>query len=201
MEPILFDSSKPIKVRIISGEAKTCEVSWPTDEQWASRARRQRFVRQNIGRGKTRLVPTSSGKLDTELFEQIRLDKGGVPFDDAEAAMVISRLDRAQVADVIAEPGGYRITLDCGKAQTAHVLKSPTAAQRLKHDRLSAAQETSGRFTETRIALEPSGDLYDALMTASEGYVGAVPLPHKYAVVFELLQTIEREEEDSDPEA
>ena len=84
-----FDASKPFVVPILSGGEKSCEVRFPSDEEWCAWARAQRTVRHFLGRGKAQSEDVDLPKINAELFAKIRTDKDGPAFDDAEAGMVM----------------------------------------------------------------------------------------------------------------
>ena len=91
----VFDAAKPFVVPILSGGEKSCEVKFPTDDQWCAWARAQRTVRRFLGRGKSQSEDLDLPKINAELFTKIRTDKDGPVFDDAEAGMVIGRIERS----------------------------------------------------------------------------------------------------------
>ena len=78
-----FDATKPFVVPILSGGEKSCEVRFPTDEEWCAWARAQRTVRHFLGRGKSHSEDVDLPKINAELFAKIRTDKDGPEFDDA----------------------------------------------------------------------------------------------------------------------
>ena len=203
----MFDTKETLTITIASGETKSCVVRRPTDEEWATRSRQCRIVRQSIGRGKTRTVPTNHDKPDLTLLAAIRQDKDGVELDAAEAGEVLTRLDYSTVTNVETEPGGFTFRLavedTVDPMETVHRLRMPTAKQRLDHSRRSMLLENDGRFSETRVMLEPSAALYDALLISAEGYVGGiVPINHKFTVIFELIDVVEQlQREYTRPEA
>ena len=59
-------------------------------------------------------------KINAELFAKIRTDKDGPEFDDAEAGMVIGRIERS-VASVEREGINYRIEIKGPGARVIHV--------------------------------------------------------------------------------
>jgi hypothetical protein len=203
-----FDTKATLRIGILSGslDRKVCVVQYPTDDQWTDRTRKLKMVRQAMGRGKSRPVPQHQESVDAALFAAIRQDADGVPFDAAEAADVIDRLDRAEVTAAKRGPDGFEFSLlAMKKSETEHVLRVPSKQQMLDHQRASIWREDGGRFQEIRVSMGPSIELYDALLVRNSGYAGAVPANHKYAIAFELLQEVERAEEDfegdEDPQA
>jgi hypothetical protein len=195
----LFDASKPIVVPILSGGEKRCEVRFPTDEEWCYWARAQRTIRHFLGRGKSQSTDLDLPKINAELFKKIRLDKDGPEFDDAEAGMVIGRVERCQIVDIQREGVNYRIEMKVPGAKATHVLRMPTAKEMQEHDGASTSVVAARRSVETRAFLEPSGALYDKLHVAHDGYAGDVPIIHKSAAVSEVVAQLAIEADD-DPE-
>jgi hypothetical protein len=187
----LFDASKPIVVPILSGGEKQCEVRFPTDEEWCAWARAQRTIRHFLGRGKSQSEDVDLPKINAELFARIRIDKDGPEFDDAEAGMVIGRVERSQVT--------YRIEMKVPGARVTHVQRMPTAKEMQDHEKASTSVVAARRSVETRAFLEPSGALYDKLHVSHAGYAGDVPIVHKSAAVSEVVAQLAIEADD-DPE-
>jgi len=196
----LFDVSAEFRIRILSEGEKWCTVRFPTDEEWCERQRRQRTIRQSIGRQKAKYAVVGIEESSLELFRQIRLDDDGPEFNAAEATKVISRLERCEVTDVVREGDKVRIEMAVPGARVSHVLKLPNQADVLAYSRasLTATEGRHGR-SELRLSLEPGGELYDKIVVKTEGYAGAVPIVHKDAAVAELLAVLAEEEEDDDP--
>ena len=195
----VFDAAKPFVVPILSGGEKQCEVRFPTDEEWCSWARSQRTVRRFLGRGKSQSEDLDLPRINAELFAKIRTDKDGTEFDDAEAGMVIARIERSTVLGVEREGIDYRIDMKTPGARVTHVLRMPTAKEMQDHERASTSVVAARRSVETRAFLEPSGALYDKLHVSHEGYAGPVPIVHKSAAVSEVIAQLSIEGDD-DPE-
>jgi hypothetical protein len=195
----VFDAGRPFVVPILSGGEKSCEVRFPSDEEWCAWARAQRTVRRFLGRGKSQSEDLDLPKINAELFAKIRTDKDGPEFDDAEAGMVIGRIERCAVANVEREGINYRIEMKVAGARVTHVLRMPTAKEMQDHERASTSVVAARRSVETRAFLEPSGALYDKLHVSHDGYAGAVPIVHKSAAVSEVIAHLAIEVDD-DPE-
>src|ERR1700722_11444798 len=194
-----FDASKPFVVSILSGGVKSCEVRFPSDDEWCAWARAQRTVRHFLGRGKLHSEDEDRPQNNAELFSHIRIDKDGPEFDGAEAVMVIGRIERCAVATVEREGINYRIEMKVPGARVVHVLRMPTAKEMQDHERASPSVVAARRSVETRAFLEPSGALYDKLHVLHDGYAGAVPIVHKSAAVSEVIAQLAIEA-DEDPE-
>jgi hypothetical protein len=195
----VFDATKSMVVPILSGGEKQCEVRFPTDEEWGGWARSQRTIRRFLGRGKSQSEDVDLPKINAELFAKIRVDKDGPEFDDAEAGMVIGRIERCTVVNIEREGINYRIEMKVPGARVAHVLRMPTAKEMQDHERASTSVVAARRSVETRAFLEPSGALYDKLHVSHEGYAGAVPVVHMSAAVSEVIAQLSIDGDD-DPE-
>ncbi len=195
----VFDGTKTLVVPILSGGEKRCEVRFPSDQEWCDWARAQRTVRHFLGRGKSQSEDLGLPKINAELFAKIRTDKDGPEFDDAEAGMVIGRVERCAVANVEREGINYRIEMKVPGARVLHVLRMPTAKEMQDHERASTSVVAARRSIETRAFLEPSGALYDRLHFSHDGYTGPVPIVHKSAAVSEVIAQLAIEA-DEDPE-
>ena len=156
-------------------------------------------MRRFLGRGKSQSEDLGLPKINAELFAKIRTDKDGPEFDDAEAGMVIGRIERCAVANVEREGINYRIEMKVPGARVVHVLRMPTAKEMQDHERASTSVVAARRSIETRAFLEPSGALYDKLHISHDGYAGAVPIVHKSAAVSEVIAQLAIEA-DEDPE-
>jgi len=195
----LFDASKTIVVPILSGGEKRCEVRFPSDEEWCGWARAQRTIRHFLGRGKSQSEDIDLPRINAELFAKIRLDKDGPAFDDAEAGMVIGRVERTNITTIEREGNNYRIAMKVPGARVVHVLRMPTAKEMQEHEKASTSVMAARRSVETRAFLEPSGALYDKLHVSHGGYAGTVPIVHKSAAVSEVIAQLAIEGDD-DPE-
>lgn len=199
----VFDASKPFVVPILSGGEKRCEVNFPSDEQWCAWARAQRTVRHFLGRGKSQSEEVGLSKINAELFAKIRTNQDaqdGPAFDEAEAGVVIGRIERCTVASIDREGNNYRVEMKVPGARVVHVLRMPTAKEMQDHDRASTSVVAGRRSVETRAFLEPSGELYDKLHVSHEGYAGAVPIVHKSAAVSEVVAQLAIDADDESPE-
>jgi len=183
----MFDSRKQYKISINSGGLKSCVVRFPDDAEWEERARKQTAVRHELGRGESELKVTSGGG-DIELLKKIRIDTDGPEFTDAEASIVLGKLEQSTVTETADVPDGVKVSMIVlGKKDVALTLKSPTADQVLKYSRVAMRAVDGKRFQKLQFRLGPGGELFDALVTSKEGYAAAVPLPHKCAALSEVI--------------
>lgn len=200
----MFDSSKEFLVKIISGGVKQCVLRYPSDEQLCDRARRQKTIRHFLGRGKTKSANVNTDTVDVQLFEALRVEKDGIAYTPAEASAFVERLDLARVTAAAWQGELRRIEMQVPGGRVVHVLRMPTQDQIREHERATTDTVYGNRSAEVRVALEPSGVLYDKVVEGAEGYAGAVPINHKVAAITELLTALAallEPEEDDDPEA
>mgnify|MGYP001574031363 CR=1 FL=1 len=199
----MFDKTKKIELRIMSGGHKACVVRFPTDAEWRARARAQRTMREHLGRGKSQYRVLNADDANADLFVQIRVDKDGPEFDAAEASAAIARLERWEPGDSEREGDTYRIRAKVPGAQVVYVLRMPKQSEMAAFSRASMRVIEGRRSQELRFFLEPGEELFDKLLVSSEGYAeaGGVPAIHKDAAVNELLAQIAEDTEEDDPEA
>jgi hypothetical protein len=55
-------------------------------------------------------------------------------------------------------------------------------------------------YRETRVHLEPSGELWGKVKVSTEGYASDVPIWHKDVAIVELLERVQAIQDDLDPE-
>jgi hypothetical protein len=200
-KPAVFDAAKSFVVPILSGTEKRFKVRFPTDAEWCERARKQRSIRRFLGRGKSEAQDLDSDAIHLELFERIRQDQDGAPVDGPDAAAVLAKLEFARVDSCERDGDLFRMALKVPGALTEHVVAMPTRRQMDKHESASVKIIGARRAQEIRGFLEPTGELYDAIVKEALGYAGAVPIVHKFAVVNEIIAQLAVEDEEAIPEA
>ena len=203
----MFDTSKPFEVHILSGGEKAVTLRYPTDEELCERTRRLKTVRRSLGGGRSQFEITNMAEVNADLFSKIRLSQNGhaETFDDAEASRFIDKLLRVDVEDISREGDGFRVDLRVaggkGGLKVAHVLRMPTQKDILEYRRASARSIDGRRHTDIRLSLEPTQALYEKLVARLEGYGETrVPVHHKDAVILEIVQQMETDSDDLDPE-
>lgn len=194
----MFDRGKQFQVRIKSGGTKTAILSWPTDEQWCERTRKQRIVRRMMGGAMSEPEWPDREKVNAELFAAVRID--GDPHDEYEAVLSLERLERADLVSVD-DIGGdvFEIIVAVhGGVETTHRLRIPTARESARYESKRVSRMDKGRESITRVSLEPVGELYDACVKSFTGYAEGQqpPIVHKVKAVFALLQALEDDEPD-----
>lgn len=187
-------------VPLISGTRMEVAVRWPSDAQWIEKARRVRIVEREIGRGKVDREVVGAEEACAALYAANRAD-GSPDLDAYEARAVIDQLEATEIVAIERDGDVFTVSMEAHGCELTHRLATPTQRQMHDFNRARLKSVPARRAREIRFDLAPAGVLYDALAPRTEGYDGAVPLPHKFAVVSELLEEIDRElSPDADPE-
>lgn len=198
----MFSTTKTFEIKIISGGDKRCSLRWPTDAEWAARAKRTRTVRRLVGRNQAVTEVADAPKANLELFEAIRIDKDGAAFDEVEASRAIEKLERVEVVSVDREGDSYVVRLAVPGGEVVHRLRIPLQADVVEYSRGAVQRREGRREVSTVVNLEPAAKLWDKITLGVEGYAegSAVPIVHKDVAVVEVLGAMQAEEEE-DPEA
>lgn len=184
---------------------KAARVRLPTGDEMLGRLAQQKSIRRTIGRRKSQTQFVPNPQADLALFNQIRLDKDGVEFDEFEASNAVSKLTFCEVTDCERVGDEYRITLKTPFGDTIHTMRIPTQRDITVYRRtvVSATDLPHGQ-EELRYRTEPAIDLYGSVASKAEGYADSVKLTdvpphHKSAVVVELVQAIDDMDPQIDP--
>lgn len=198
----MFDSRKEYEVRIPSGGIKTCVLRFPTDDQFIARTRAQRTIRRESGGVVTSEAPNTH-RANLELFEQIRIDKDGVPFDEFEATKAIERIERIEVIGCDRAGEEFAVRMRVPGGEVVHRLRVPMQADIVAYARGSVHRRDQRRESVTIIDLTPAGVLWGKISAGVDGYAegSVVPITHKDAAIVEMLSEMEEMFRDSDPEA
>ena len=177
------------RVRIPSGEVKICTVRYPTDAEWSERMRHLKLLRTPLGREKFLSEIPDRVSADAALFAKICLDKDS-GFDECEASAVISQIDGCRVIETDRAGENFRVVLEDAGETMIHILRGPTQRAKMDYERAETRMISGRRTDEFTAYLEPAADLFGKLTVSVEGYAGAVPIVHKYAVIREVLNQI-----------
>lgn len=192
----MFSKQTLITIPVKSGTLKTCQVRWPTDEEWADLVRKNKGVR--IGSGELSWPRFEEAALD--LFQLIRKDTDGPEFDQFEAGQVVARLRRVAVTGMEESADQFTVSLTVlGGTETVHTLQMPTARDVDNWLTKSSSRQTVGRQTIHRASVEPAAALYDKYFRSASGYVAAngavqssdIPIMHKEAVITEIWTALQ----------
>lgn len=194
----MFDTNKQFRIQVNGETPKTCVLRFPTDEELAARARQQKVIRQNLGRGKTvTKAAVNAAAVDSELFDKVAIEPGSLDPDEKSAAL--NKLLRADTGNIEKAAEGYLISLETPFGTVTHKVKLPKQKDVVEYRRACVSIVEHRRSEELRFALEPGATLYELIILSTEGYASAVPITHKSMVVNELLAASE-EPDDEHPE-
>src|SRR4030095_8621315 len=91
----MFDSKNEIafeaRAASIGTGTQLVAVRWPTDEEWAARARAKKILIRRLGRGVTETVPAEPSEADIKLYQAIAVN-GAPSMTAAEAARVVDMI-------------------------------------------------------------------------------------------------------------
>lgn len=188
----VFDASRQVEIKLQSADGtKTVTVRFPTDEEWAERQRRRKIIIKQLGRGISETVVPTSEEADADLLSKLRVGDGP-EVDPFEANRILEQLGQADVDDVIAEAGAFRVLVRVPGGLTAHVLRMPSAKDVIEYRRAFARiLDLPFNKQELTVNLNAAGALYGKLCQQSEGYAGAVPIIHQAVAVKAAIDSLE----------
>ena len=202
-----------------SNPPKSAVLRLPSNQEMIERLSLHKSIRRTIGRRKSQMESIPNLKADLDLFNLIRLDKGGVEFDEYEASDSIGKITYNEVTDYTTEEGGafvthsgcervgdqYRITLKTPFGTTTHTMNIPSRRDITFYRRsvISSIDLPHGQ-EEVRYRIEPAVTLYNAAVSAFDGYASSykpedIPPHHKSSVIIELVQAIDELDSILDP--
>jgi hypothetical protein len=189
----MFDASAEIELgfRLASG-AESVTVRWPTDQEWAARARSRKFIVRRLGRGVSETVPPAPNEADVQFYEKIALN-GTPAVTKGEARQIIDVLATAAVTNVTVEGNEASIDLNVLTGAVKHRVKLPTADQVIGM-RAAAFRMLDLPFSQQQIQilLEPAARLWDECHGSSEDYAnGVVPALHKDVAMRSLIEYLD----------
>lgn len=200
----MFDANREIRMDVENREApegkKTCQVRWPTEEQW---------LRYN---GQLRLItkPGADGvgsmnEIEGDAVAEEELYKGIVvseepALDASERSEVIDRLQWQRLREVKREGDVVVVKIGVPGAETVHRLAIPTAAEKKNYrNAIPAAVDLGRDKTVMYLTIAPQVKFYDVLNRGAEGYVdGIVPPIHKATAIRALLAKLDDSGDDRD---
>jgi len=158
-------------------------VRFPTDEEWCAwRGPTHIAIFSAAGSRKARMWTAQN---QCGVVQEIRIDKDGPEFDDAEAGMAIARVERSQVTDIQREGVNYRIEMKF----LAHGSRSPADADRQGDAGTRAGVPTvvaARRSVETPRSWSPVARFMTSC-TCRRGLCRRGAIVHKSAAVSEVI--------------
>jgi hypothetical protein len=181
---------EPFIVEFQGQDLRRFEVRYPPAAFWKDRTKAQKIQRKSEG-GKMRSKVGETRALDMKQV-QSGLIAGPDDFDEYDAEYIIDLLARCTAQDVtMIEPNIYRVqALAFGGEEVSVDLRTPSRRQAVRHRDDSADMYSTSGGSATIVTIQPTIDLFEALLVASNGYVdGAIPVPHMDVYLQQVLET------------
>ncbi len=194
-KPPIFDAARPIKMRIHTPTGlRILSLRWPTDDEWLARENAKRIIFRALPDGSEEM-DFDSEEADADLVAKILTEPAEI--DSAEAVIVVERLIHVQVGEPTLEGSLFTVSLSVPGGLTNHVLRMPTAKERLKY-RKSAfhVYHMPHKRRRQMMDLPFVSGLYKAMATKATGYANGVPVIHQSWVLGAVFDRIEKEEKD-----
>lgn len=189
----------------IQNPPKTAIIGLPTNAQMVERLDSQKTIRRSLGRRASTSDYIPNTKADLALFNQIRVDKDGLEFDEFEATSAIGRITNIEVTGCERSGDFFEVTLKSPFGEVVHTVGIPLQRDLQKYRRgVVSSKDLPHGQEELRYRIEPPCTLYDTVSKKVEGYndsfnVTNVPPHHKSAVVMELVQALDEMDTLIDP--
>jgi len=195
---VVFDVNAAITLKLLSPEGeRKIRVRFPTDQEWADRARKRKVYIKQLGRGISETHVGHAEEVDAALLVAIREPNDSTEVDACEASQLVEQLGKAEVDDVEPVPGGFRVVTRVPGGLTVHTLKMPSAKDSFQYRRSFARVfDLPYNKQELTINLQAAADLYARLVQSTEGYggaqpVGTVPIIHQAVAVKAAVDGLE----------
>ncbi len=194
-KPPIFDSTRPIKMRLHGPDGlKILSLRWPTDDEWIARESAKKVITRKLPDGSEETT-LDSEDADLELVEKILTEPAEV--DAAEATIVVQRLNHALPDLATLEGGLFTVPLEIPGGTTTHIVRMPTAKERLKWTKSAYHVYDMGHKRRRQmIDLHFVAGLYKAMMRETVGYANGVPVIHQSWVLGAVFDRVEKEEKD-----
>lgn len=189
-----FDNQIEVVNKMRTAAAGVAEVAlkFPSDDDWNERARKTRHLHKSIGRGITE-PSVEYGDVDLRIYERVKLN-GSPALTELEATRMMELCASAAVTKLELAGDGAQVEMKVMGGTVRHSLERlPTTDEAHKLNKSALMRQHPRGLTEFRIYLEPAAKLYDACGGKSEDYLYAIPVIHKYTVIREVINEIERE--------
>ncbi|MCC6389145.1 MAG: hypothetical protein IT167_00985 [Bryobacterales bacterium] len=156
-------------------------------------AARRKVIIKNLGRGVSETIIPNAEDVDAALLAKIRVEEESpVEVDPFEAVKCIEQLSLAEVDDVVHVGDAFRVTTRVLGGTTVHLLRMPSAKDVFEYRRAFArVLDLPFNKQELTINLRAAGDLYRKLITATEGYVGEVPVIHQAVAIKAAIDALD----------
>ena len=184
---------------------------YPNDSDLVKRQKATQTIMRTLNGGETVAERPDMDKVDeadVNLFNAIHLDEQMI-VDTDTALRIVSILDNGAIKSCLKDGGNWVVKLrimggvkGAPVYDTVHTLRNPTFRDERRYRTLTNFRTLKGGRFKMETSLSGAGEMYDALVVKSEGYLGRIPVTHKHAVLAEVMKQVTEEtaivEEDSD---
>lgn len=163
---------------VIPNPHKVAALRLPTAEEISAYTGSIRQIVQSMGRrvSEDRNVPNPEA--ERRLFDAIRLDNGGVEFDEAEISHAVDIVLRSSIVGCERQGDLYVVKVVTPWGVTVHSCRIPTARElQVYRDGVIRRRDLPHGVEERRFPPEVPVQLYDAIITAVEGYAQQFNVP------------------------
>jgi hypothetical protein len=167
-------------------------VRFPTDEEWALRARARKILIRRLGRGVSETIAPEPSEADVRLYQAIALN-GAPAMTPAEAVRVLEAIGVTDVTDVRMTGADAEVDMTVAGSTVMHALRMPSADQVVTFRRQAFRMlDLPYNQQELRVNADAGAKLYDQLGGKSDDYVNGIPAVHKDAAVRAVIEYIDR---------
>jgi hypothetical protein len=163
---------------VIQNPQKVAALRLPTAEEITAYTSSIRQVIRRIGRRQSEDQDIPNLEAEHKFFDAIRLDKAGDEFDEAEMRHSIDLVLRHNVVDSTRDGDSYVIKVATLWGVTTHTVRIPTTRDlQAYREGVIKTRELPHNVEERRFPPEVPVRLYDAIITAVEGYAPQFNIP------------------------
>ena len=163
---------------VIQNPQKVAALRLPTAEEISAYTGSIRQLIHRLGRRQSEDRDVPNVDAERKFFETIRLDKSGDEFDEAEMRHAIDLVLRHSVTGCERNGDLYVIKVNTLWGITSHTCRVPTTRElQAYRENVIKSRELPHNVEERRFPPEPPVQLYNAIITAVEGYAPQFNVP------------------------
>jgi hypothetical protein len=163
---------------VIQNPHKVAALRLPTSEEISAYTSSVRQLIRRIGRRQSEDQETTNQDAERKLFEAMRLDKGGVEFDEAEMKHAIELVLRHQVVDCKKDGDLYVVKVSTLWGVTAHSCRIPMTRELSNYrENVIKSRELAHGVEERRFPPDVPVAFYNSIIAAVDGYAPQFNVP------------------------
>jgi hypothetical protein len=177
---------------VITNPPKQAVLRLPTSAELLRYLSSLRSLSRDLGRRKSESEDVPNPTADRKLFDTVRLDRSGPDFDDAEVSYALGILTRQKISSATHDDGEFNVTIETLFGKHTHTLREPFHKELREYQRnCYRSLSLPHGIEEMRFPPEVPCTLYDALVTAANGYAQELNIP--------IVKDVDSKEEKSIP--